>query len=154
MPDPQNVFDVVVGWMVLEHLHEPVLALEKLYRWTKPGGWLVISVPNAASMDFRLFKGAWFALHLPNHLYPFTPETIRLMLNRTGWTVENILPQRILSNYIRSVGYSMEELGIMHWLAKKLIDYPSRANFWFYPLAYLLGCFGQTGLMTIWARKQ
>jgi 2-polyprenyl-3-methyl-5-hydroxy-6-metoxy-1,4-benzoquinol methylase len=157
MPDPENVFDVVVGWVVLEHLHEPVLALEKMYCWTKPGGWLVISVPNAASMDFRLFKGAWYALHLPNHLYHFTPETIHLMLNRAGWAVENIFPQRILSNWIGSVGHIMEELGIMHWLAKKLIAYPSRphrANFLFYPLAYLLGCFGQTGLMTIWARKQ
>jgi 2-polyprenyl-3-methyl-5-hydroxy-6-metoxy-1,4-benzoquinol methylase len=157
MPDPEDVYDIAVGWMVLEHLHDPVLALKKMYNWTKPGGWLVISLPNAASMDFRIFKGAWYALCLPNHLYHFTPATIRTILNRTGWTVEKIFPQRILSTWIASLGYILKDLGIMQSFAEKLIAYPSqpqRANFLFYPLAYLLGCFGQTGMMTIWARKK
>lgn len=157
MPDPENVFDIVVGWDVLEHLHDPISALKKMYSWTKPGGWLVISLPNAASMDFRIFKGSWYALSLPHHLYHFTPETIRMMLNSTGWKVEKILPKRVLITWIGSLGYVLNKSGMMKWLAKKCIEYPShpqRANFLFYPLAYLLGCFGDTGLMTIWARKK
>jgi SAM-dependent methyltransferase len=36
-PDPEEPYDLVVGWMVLEHLHDPVLALQKLRSWTRPG---------------------------------------------------------------------------------------------------------------------
>ena len=46
-PAPVEPFDLIVGWMVLEHLHDPVLALKKLNAWMKPGGWLVLSIPNA-----------------------------------------------------------------------------------------------------------
>jgi len=73
---PARNYDLIVGWMVLEHLHDPVSVLKKLASWTDAGGWLVLSVPNANSFEFRLFKDKWYALQLPNHLYHFTPQTI------------------------------------------------------------------------------
>jgi ubiquinone/menaquinone biosynthesis C-methylase UbiE len=39
-------FDVVVMTEVLEHLSDPVLALTQLKRVLKPGGWLLMTVPN------------------------------------------------------------------------------------------------------------
>ena len=75
---------MVVGWMVLEHLHNPLLALNKLHRWVKPGGWLVISVPNAADLEFNLFKDACYDLHLPNHLFHYSTQTLEMLLVRAG----------------------------------------------------------------------
>ncbi len=157
-PDPSHSYHLVVGWMVLEHLHDPVKALRKLWNWTYPGGWLVVSVPNAASLEFRFFGPAWYALELPRHLYHFTPGTLGGMLEAAGWQVERILHQRTLANLAGSVGYVLQGSRYANRLAsftKNLLGFHSSspAHILTYPLAFLLALFGQTGRMTVWARK-
>lgn len=153
-PPPNESFDLVVGWMVLEHLHDPIGGLKKLREWTKPGGWLVLSIPNAKSLEFRLFKEKWYALQVPTHLHHFTPETIRQVLQASGWTLEEIHHQRVLSNLIASTGYMLRDKGYAR-LGQKFIDFPEQGGRWayaLYPLAWLFSVFGQTGRMTVWAR--
>lgn len=155
-PDPIEPFDLIVGWMVLEHLHDPIGGLKKLRRWAKPGAWLVLSVPNSESLEFRLFKEKLYALHLPNHLYHFTPETLGRVLNAGGWALEKVHHQRLLSNLIASTGYLLTSRGYAK-LGQKLIDFPKQPGRWhvvLYPLAWMLSIFGQTGRMTIWAKPR
>jgi SAM-dependent methyltransferase len=154
-PSPAVPYDLVVAWMTLEHLHDPVLGLRKLRDWTRSGGWLVASVPNAGTLEFRLFKDAWYALHLPNHLYHFTPKTLGRMLGRAGWRVDRIFHQRMLGNLVASLGYRLRDRGCARRLTQPLIDFPEKARIGhlvLFPVAGLLGLFGQTGSMTIWAR--
>jgi SAM-dependent methyltransferase len=155
-PDCFGTFDLVAGWMVLEHLHDLVGGLAKLHSWTKPGGWLAVSVPNAASFERRLFGDAWFPLQLPNHLFHFTPATLRKTLERAGWEVARIAFQRNLSDLIASSGYVLQDRGWLPALARLLVSYPwrgGRLNLALLPLAYPLSLLGQTGRMTAWARK-
>jgi 2-polyprenyl-3-methyl-5-hydroxy-6-metoxy-1,4-benzoquinol methylase len=155
-PDPQEEYDLVVGWMVLEHLHDPVFALKKLHKWTKPGSWLIISLPNAGSYEFRLFRDCWFALHLPNHLFHFTPKTIGKVLNSGGWRLIKIHHQRVLYNLFPSIGYLLSDFGFKSRLIESLIEFPNNAGriiYCLYPIAYILASLGQTGRMTAWARK-
>jgi SAM-dependent methyltransferase len=154
-PPPQSPYDLIIGWMVLEHLHQPVEVLRKLRRWVRPGGWLVISVPDADSIDFRLFTGSWFAAHLPNHLYHYTKETIRKVLGAGGWRVRCIHHQRNVSNLIGSLGNYLQDRGILTGAAKRLASFPAdpgRGAYYLYPLSYLLSVAGQTGRMEVWAR--
>ncbi len=154
-PTPDEPFDLIVGWMVLEHLHDPIGGLVKLEKWAKPDAWLVLSVPNAESLEFHLFKEKWYALQVPTHLYHFTTETVRRALRAAGWEVETIYHQRILSNLIASTGYVLRDKGYVG-AGQKLIDFPEHAGRWhylLYPLAWLLSLSGQTGRMTVWARK-
>jgi 2-polyprenyl-3-methyl-5-hydroxy-6-metoxy-1,4-benzoquinol methylase len=154
-PEPRQPLDLIVGWMVLEHLHDPIGGLNKLREWAKPGAWLVLSVPNAASLEFRFFKDKWYALQMPTHLYHFTPETLGRVLQSGGWTLEKVHHQRVLSNLIGSIGYVLRDKGFTS-LGQKLIDFPESSGYWvyaLYPLALLFGAFGQTGRMTVWARK-
>lgn len=153
-PNPDEPFDLIVGWMVLEHLHNPVDCLKKLRQWAKPGAWLVLSVPNAGSLEFRIFKDKWYALQLPTHLHHFTPQTLENMLQITGWKLEKVHHQRVLSNLIASTGYVLRGKGYVK-TGQKFIDFPEQAGRWNYvlhPLAWLLSVFGQTGRMTVWAR--
>jgi len=153
-PPPDESFDLVVGWMVLEHLHDPIGGLKRLREWAKPGAWLVLSIPNAKSLEFRFFKEKWYALQVPTHLHHFTPETIRQALQTSGWTLEKIHHQRVLSNLIASTGYFLRDKGYAK-LGKKFIDFPEQGGRWvyaLYPLAWLFSVFGQTGRMTVWAR--
>jgi 2-polyprenyl-3-methyl-5-hydroxy-6-metoxy-1,4-benzoquinol methylase len=154
-PDPEEPYDLIVGWMVLEHLHEPILALEKLRRWIRPGGWLVLSVPNAGSVEFRVFKTRWYALQLPTHLTHFTPKTLQATLARAGWRTDRILHQQNLGNLVASLGYCLEDLGIGEQITEKFTKFPERltlGHYLLFPIATLASWFGQTGRMTVWAR--
>lgn len=153
-PEPDETFDLIVGWMVLEHLHDPIRGLQKLREWAKPDAWLVLSVPNAGSKAFWLFKGRWYDLHLPNHLFHFTPHTLERLFKASGWKLQKIHHQRVSGNLIASSGYLLRDKGYVR-LGQKLIDFPTWGGRWayaLYPLAWLLSVFGQTGRMTVWAR--
>ncbi|HEX8775518.1 MAG TPA: class I SAM-dependent methyltransferase [Pyrinomonadaceae bacterium] len=155
-PEPEERYDLVVGWMVLEHLHDPVKALSKLHSWTRPGGWLAVSTPNVGSLEFSLFKDAWLALHLPNHLYQYTPETITRVLERGGWQVREVFHQRQLSNLLASCGFVLKDRRSLARLSEKLIRFPEnggKLHYLLYPVSYLLSLAGQTGRMTVWAQK-
>lgn len=151
---PSKSFDLIAGFMVLEHLHNPILGLRKMHDWVKPGAWLVLSVPNCSSLEFLLFKKRWQGLHLPNHLYHYTPYTLSAILKNSGWKIEKIFHQRTLLNLIVSTGYLLRDKGFTK-IGKIFINSPEKSGYWnsaLYPLAWLLSQFGQTGRMTIWAR--
>jgi 2-polyprenyl-3-methyl-5-hydroxy-6-metoxy-1,4-benzoquinol methylase len=155
-PAPGQPYDLVVGWMVLEHLHDPVACLRKLHEWVRPGGWLAISVPNAGSLEFRLFGRRWYALHVPNHLYHFTPETLAALLAKGGWSLDRVFHQRDLSNLVASVGYCLADAGFSR-LGRWLTSFPDRAGrlrYLLFPLASIMAALGQTGRMTVWARRE
>ena len=64
--------------MVFEHLQHPVQCLKKLRSWVNPVCLLVLSVPDAGSWEFKLFKDAWYSLSLPMHLFHYTASTLRI----------------------------------------------------------------------------
>jgi SAM-dependent methyltransferase len=152
--EPSAPYDLIVGWMVLEHLHEPIAALEKLGRWSSSGAWLVASVPDAGGWELKLFGDAWYALHLPGHLFHYTPRTIGAVLARAGWRLERVFWHDNPNNLLLSARYRCLERG---WRgpAKLLQDMADTKRF---PrarlvLGKLLGRLRSSGRMTIWARR-
>ena len=155
-PDPQHLFRLAVGWMVLEHLHDPVMALQKIHRWVEPQGWLALSVPNAGAIEFNIFRHRWYALHLPNHLYHFTTDSLSRILEAGGWRAIRVFHQRTLTNMMGSLGYWLQDHGTFPGLSDVLVALPEgrgHMNYILYPLACLFSFLGQTGRMTVWARK-
>lgn len=61
-----------------------------MYRVLKKGGNLIIGVPNIDSFLAKLGKELWSDLDVPRHLFHFNPITIKNLLNKTGFLVENI----------------------------------------------------------------
>jgi 2-polyprenyl-3-methyl-5-hydroxy-6-metoxy-1,4-benzoquinol methylase len=56
LPYPRDSFDVCLLMETFEHLEEPVAALEQILGVLKPGGALLVSYPNFARPDWRLFR--------------------------------------------------------------------------------------------------
>ena len=153
---PAESFDMIVGWMVLEHLHNPVECLRKMHDWLRPDGWLVFSVPNAGSYELRLFRDAWFALQLPTHLFHYDRRTIETVLARSGWRLDRVFFQRNNSNLAFSLGYRFRDMGLGR-LGDSLVEGPLDTSLPFrlltYPYAWLASRFKAAGRMTVWARK-
>ncbi len=82
--------DVVTLWHVLEHLDRPGPALERVGSWLRPGGGLVIGVPNLASLQARLGGDRWFHLDVPRHRVHFTPAGLEALLRSHGFTPHSV----------------------------------------------------------------
>jgi SAM-dependent methyltransferase len=85
---PAAFFDEVIVWHVLEHLRDPRGTLQEIRRILRPGGRLVVSVPNFTSVQARWAGAAWFHLDVPRHLYHFPVSALRRLLERTGYRCE------------------------------------------------------------------
>jgi len=80
--DPGS-FDVVCLWDVLEHVLDPQAFLAKAAAVLRPGGLLALNVPNIQSWIARALGRRW-PLLLPEHLFFFSPASLRLLLARHG----------------------------------------------------------------------
>ena len=85
---PRSYFDQVIIWHVLEHLPDPRRTLDEIPPCLKPGGRLVVAVPNYSSLQARCFGAGWFHLDPPRHLYHFPVEGLRRLLESTGFQVD------------------------------------------------------------------
>jgi SAM-dependent methyltransferase len=80
-------YDLITLGASLEHVPDPHLVLGAAVRALRPGGSVVISVPNLASWGFRHFGTDWYGLQLPLHLLHFTPATLRRLVKAHGLEV-------------------------------------------------------------------
>lgn len=78
-------FDVVRFSHSLEHIPDLHGTLAEVHRILKPGGSVVIAVPNIAGTWARLFGGYWWHLAAPLHVYQFTPASLERVLAATGF---------------------------------------------------------------------
>ena len=76
--------DAVVLWHVLEHLDDPAAALERVRSWLRPGGLVLVGVPNVASLQARVAGPAWMHFDVPRHRLHLTPGGLRLLFERAG----------------------------------------------------------------------
>ena len=91
--DPGELrFDQIQSFHVLEHLHDPLAALLRMRRWLKPGGRMVIEVPNVYQPYGLLQENFFQNAHLTN----FSESTLRVLLLRAGYSVLRTLDRSAL----------------------------------------------------------
>lgn len=88
---PVDYFDIVQLRGVLEHSLSPLEDLVRIRSLLKTSGILRISqLPNIESFCARLFKGNFNQVKPGEHLYYFSPQTIRLALEKAGFAITEI----------------------------------------------------------------
>lgn len=93
-------FDAITLWHVLEHVHQLHDYVEQLKKLLKPRGKLFIAVPNYQSGDSDIYRSYWAAYDVPRHLYHFSPQSIKTLMQKHALKVEAIKPMWFDSFYI------------------------------------------------------
>ncbi|QDN74949.1 class I SAM-dependent methyltransferase [Streptomyces sp. S1A1-7] len=80
-------YDVVSMFHYLEHSTEPARELQAVHRAVRPGGHLLIEVPDPDSRYARLLGRWWLPWLQPQHLHFVPVENLRARLTDLGFTV-------------------------------------------------------------------
>lgn len=83
-------FDLITMFHVLEHLPDPICFLKAAHTLLKPGGKLVVQVPNLDCWQYKVFGARWSGLDIPRHLYDFRLEDLRRLLGMTGFRLVRV----------------------------------------------------------------
>jgi 2-polyprenyl-3-methyl-5-hydroxy-6-metoxy-1,4-benzoquinol methylase len=142
---PPASLSAITFWDVLEHLRDPRDELALAHEMLRPGGVLAATMPNVEGWYPRITRrliarrtGHWEYPELPVHLFDFSPRTLRLLLERGGFTQVRVRTFATPFWYYRATALSPDVLG-RSWKGRVL-----RAGFELlrvpiYPLAQLAG---------------
>ncbi|MDR2760105.1 MAG: class I SAM-dependent methyltransferase [Spirochaetaceae bacterium] len=83
-------FTLVLASHVIEHLNDPAAFAGEVYRILSPGGLFLVTTPNIAGFQARLFKGRWRSA-IFDHLYLFSVKTLSQLLLRAGFGIERVV---------------------------------------------------------------
>jgi SAM-dependent methyltransferase len=79
---PSNFFDYIRSNHSFEHISCPGQTLDEIHRILKPGGRLLIGVPNVAGLNARLFQDCWWYLGAPVHPFIYSVSTLSQLLRK------------------------------------------------------------------------
>ncbi|WP_447641356.1 MULTISPECIES: class I SAM-dependent methyltransferase [Chitinophagaceae] len=97
---PQNSFDAVTMWHVLEHVHDLHGYWKRISRVLKDAGVFIVAVPNYTSYDAQYYKEFWAAWDVPRHLYHFSPKSMDVLAKQYGFKVVQHIPMIFDSYYV------------------------------------------------------
>lgn len=80
----ERYFDVIIMASYLEHETNPLPVLRNCGARLKPGGSIIVKVPNYGCLNRMLRGRRWCGFRWPDHVNYFTPSTLRLMADKAG----------------------------------------------------------------------
>lgn len=125
---PTERYDIITLWHYLEHDYHPQSTIEKLYNCLKPGGKLIIEVPDYKSMTAKLQQSHWQGWHSPRHLTLFSAVSFIKLFQQPKWEIVKHL------RYGTMDAFTLWWLGIME---KKGINWAGNMESEFWPLVCL-----------------
>jgi 2-polyprenyl-3-methyl-5-hydroxy-6-metoxy-1,4-benzoquinol methylase len=108
---PENEYEVITMWHVLEHVHDLKPYLHQCYKSLKQNGRLIIAVPNYTSFDANYYKKYWAAYDLPRHLYHFSPKSMTTLLDQIGFELVSLKPMWYDSFYVSLLSEKYKQSG-------------------------------------------
>ena len=92
-----------VSFELFEHLHDPIVFIQSLYKNMKPGDLLIFTTLSGMGIDIQLLKEKSKAISPPHHLNFFNPKSISTLLEKNGLNViESITPGKLDMDILKS----------------------------------------------------
>lgn len=129
---PDNFFDYVHLWHTLEHVADPSGLLKEVHRILKPGKELLLGVPCVTDPIYYALRFRCKLAGKPPpfssdnaHTFEFTPSTLRMMLEKTGFCVQySRMYYNELDSMLPEGGWRGKTLVMLFWYLAKA--FPNR----------------------------
>jgi 2-polyprenyl-3-methyl-5-hydroxy-6-metoxy-1,4-benzoquinol methylase len=106
---PDNYFDVIRLYHVIEHVDNPMACLQILYKKLKFGGEVFLSTPNFDSPIRKIFGKYWSSFDAPRHLFIFTHRTLRKAVKQYNFNI-HLMQSTSALGLAGSLQYLMNDL--------------------------------------------
>lgn len=73
-------FDILTAFDVFEHIYRPVDFVNRAHELLREDGILAFTTPNPHSLMARIFDKQWVSFKMPEHVFYWSPETVRPVL--------------------------------------------------------------------------
>lgn len=93
-------FDAITLWHVMEHVHDLHRYVQQLRELLVSNGKLFVAVPNYTSRDAGVYQEHWAAYDVPRHLYHFSPQSMKVLMEKNGLKITAYKPMWYDSFYI------------------------------------------------------
>lgn len=119
-----HLFDAITMTHVIEHLTNPLKAVQICFDLLKQGGQLVITTPNTKSTIHRRFKQCWLSLDPPRHLFAFNPSSLQDLARQAGFKDLRLKMEVREANTVHIASQMIKKNG--HWRRGDLGSFRSR----------------------------
>jgi len=97
---PPASLNAISLWHVLEHVYPLSERLNTFRNLLSEKGMLFVALPNMKSLDARKYGPFWAAYDVPRHIYHFSPESIKSLMEKHGFKLHKTKPMILDAFYI------------------------------------------------------
>ncbi len=108
--NPEEKFDFIFSFEVIEHVLNPFEMAEKIYKISKPGSYVLMTTPDSGNILFNILRKKWPAIHPSSHNYYFSKKTIKTLMEKAGFEVFKIKEKQLLWRDVKQLRKRMVEL--------------------------------------------
>jgi 2-polyprenyl-3-methyl-5-hydroxy-6-metoxy-1,4-benzoquinol methylase len=126
---PDNHFDIITLFEVIEHLTDPISITQEVARILKPGGIFLIGTGNADSWTVNMLAEKWDYFNIAGHgghISFFTPSSMKKLAQHCQLDVKSIDTKRVNFSEKKDVSSLFY---MFNRIARELLALPAR---WFH----------------------
>ena len=88
--DLNSSFDLIMMHHSLEHMLEPLKALQKAYSLLNKNKYLLVRIPVMGNYGWQHYKTFWCGLDAPRHIFIPSEKGMRILARNAGFEIEKV----------------------------------------------------------------
>jgi 2-polyprenyl-3-methyl-5-hydroxy-6-metoxy-1,4-benzoquinol methylase len=86
----EHLFNLITFFSSFEHIANPLETLQAVKGLLAPGGICLLKIPIFPSLAWEMYKEKWVQLDAPRHLFLYSIQSLNILMEKSGFTIEKI----------------------------------------------------------------